>query len=614
MITYICSTIGVNYLYHRKRRKKNEKLTLVNAVFLTIILISSIFTFCFGSYADELDIQSNNWWNLDWMYRKEININHSKISTSLSNFPIVIDIVDIDLAIKAQSDGDDIVFIDENSDKLNHEVESYNSSDGGLITWVNVSSISSSSDTTLFMYYGNPDCENQEDVEGVWDSNFEAIWHLAETNGGPNAWKDSTGNGYDGTDENMNQSDPGTDFNASGRIDGAVQLDGSNDSINTSLYPGNGTRTLEFWANFDTLNGDSMMGCHDHANHRFYAGLRGSNAFFGVGNTASADVPINVSTGNWYYITIIVNESTACYYLNVEEITSFSYSQSGTSTLSLTIGYVNGNEHGFLNGFIDEVRVSYINRSEGWISTCFNNQNDSGSFYYIGNEETQVSEPHPPNEPINPQPEDSSKNITINPTLSVLVIDYDNDTMNVSFYDASDDSLIGIDNNVLNGSRAEVLWSDLQYDTEYEWYAIANDSIYENISDVWSFTTEKDSTLPPTISIIKPEEKRFYFRDKRLFRRLMTKSFIIGYITIEAEANDNKGIKQVEFYVDGKLKHTSTEPINDNKYTWTLNKRTLLFRHRHTITVTAVDTDDNTESDSVKVFIINFPILHPLRP
>ena len=131
---------------------------------------------------------------------------------------------------------------------------------------------------------------------------------------------------------------------------------------------------------------------------------------------------------------------------------------------------------------------------------------------------------------------------------------------------------------------------------------------------MWSFTTEKDPTIPPTISIIKPKEKRFYFRDKQLFRRVITKSFIIGHITIKAEANDNKGIKQVEFYVDGKLKHTSTTPTSIDTYIWTLNERTLFFNHRHTITVTAVDTDDNTESDSVKAFIINFPLLHPLRP
>ena len=716
-------------MHYRKGKKNIGKniLRLSSVVFITAVIISSTFSYSPRSVANyfNVEIQSDNWaytatklpgdwWDLDWLYRKEININHSKVSSDLLSFPVLIDIIDMDLAQKAQTDGDDIVFTDGLGVQLNHEIESYNNSDGHLVVWINVTNLSSSTDTVLYIYYGNPDSNNQENAEGVWDSDFEAVWHLAETVGGTDAWKDSTGNGYNGTDENMAQGDPGTDFNATGKINGAIQLDGTDDGIYTNLYPEDCPRTLGFWINVDSNINDSTVGCHDGASHRFYAGERYNKAFFGVGDSASADVPIDIILGNWYYIVITADGSTARYYLNAVEITNFSYYQSGASAFNFTIGYTNGNNYGFLDGVIDEVRVSYTNRSEGWISTCFNNQNDSDSFYYVGNEEMQVLENHPPNKPINPLPENNSvniginptisvlvtdpdddtmnvsfynasddspigtdfnvpngsraeiqwsnlqyntdydwyaiandsiienrsdtwtfttmlqnnppykpgdplpennsENIGINPTLSVLVTDPDNDTMNVSFYDASDDSLIGTDFNVPNGSRAEVSWSGLQYNTTYSWYAIANDSIIENLSDVWSFTTEHDSTIPPTISIIKPEEKRFYFRNKRLFRRLLPRAFIIGHVTIEAEAYDNEGIKQVEFYVDGDLKHTSTEPKINGIYIWTLNDRTLFFRHRHTISVTAVDTDDNKDSDSKKVFIINFPLLHPLRP
>ena len=99
---------------------------------------------------------------------------------------------------------------------------------------------------------------------------------------------------------------------------------------------------------------------------------------------------------------------------------------------------------------------------------------------------------HPPNEPIDPLPGNNSTNIRINPTMSVFVTDPDNDTMNVSFYNASDDSRIGVVFNVSNGSRAEVIWPGLQHNTTYEWYAIANDSVFENRSDTWTFTTTQN--------------------------------------------------------------------------------------------------------------------------
>jgi len=62
----------------------------------------------------------------DWPYRKEITIDHTKIATNLTNFPVLINFSsDPDLAIKAQEDGDDIVFTsDDGSTKLDHEIES----------------------------------------------------------------------------------------------------------------------------------------------------------------------------------------------------------------------------------------------------------------------------------------------------------------------------------------------------------------------------------------------------------------------------------------------------------------------------------------------------------
>jgi chitodextrinase len=96
---------------------------------------------------------------------------------------------------------------------------------------------------------------------------------------------------------------------------------------------------------------------------------------------------------------------------------------------------------------------------------------------------------HPPDKPTNPFPENNSENISLNTTVSVTVSDPDNDIMNVTFYDDLDQSLIDINYNVLNGSIALGDWLNLNYNTSYSWYAIANDSKSETKSDTWSFTT-----------------------------------------------------------------------------------------------------------------------------
>ncbi len=116
---------------------------------------------------------------------------------------------------------------------------------------------------------------------------------------------------------------------------------------------------------------------------------------------------------------------------------------------------------------------------------------------------------------------------------------------------------------------------------------------------------------PPTVSIIKPEEKGFYIRDLRIFPSMRTR--ILGFITVKVSASDDTGIKQVEFYVDGELRNTSKAAHSCGSYMWFWNDRTWL-QSRHTLKAIAVDLDGSTSEDVCEVTLHNFPFLHPLYP
>ena len=64
------------------------------------------------------------WWNENWNFRKQIFIDHTKVTADLENFPVLIDIIDPDL-IKAKNDGSDIVFTIDHNNTLSHEIEFY---------------------------------------------------------------------------------------------------------------------------------------------------------------------------------------------------------------------------------------------------------------------------------------------------------------------------------------------------------------------------------------------------------------------------------------------------------------------------------------------------------
>ena len=488
-------------IHNRMKYKSFSWFVTILFIFNSIIVINLIFNN--SSAAETLSIypieeinmffdQPGEWWDDGWQYRKKITIDHTEVDANLNDFPLNINLIsDSDLATKAQSDGGDIVFVDDNSNKLNHEIESYDSDDGGLVAWINIPTLSSTTDTTIYMYYGNPDCDNQENVFGVWVSDFEAVWHLSETTGGSGAWKDSTGNGYDGTDVNMNPSDQGTEFDAAGKMNGGIQMDGVDDRITTSLFPSNSPRTIEYWVKYDTLTGDSTIGCHDRANHRFYAGLRGTNAFFGMGNSASASYSLSVSTDNWYHLVVTGDGSNARYYLNGNEMTSFSYSQSGTSSLSFIIGCTNGNNYGYLDGVLDEIRVSYTSRSSDWISTSFNNQNNPESFYEVGEEVTNSNSP-----PIvfNEIPEDGSEGVGLNPILQADIFDGHGDMVYWEVRSSASGTWTTLDDGFLPSGEGTVSTPSVdmdEYFITYWWSVNATDSFGSGdwTNKSFSFTT-----------------------------------------------------------------------------------------------------------------------------
>ena len=107
------------------------------------------------------------WYNPNWNYRKNITINYTKVDAALTNFPVLINVTDSDLATDAQDDGDDILFTaSDGTTKLSHEIElfnqTYNTTHAHLVAWVNVTSLSNTTDTVLYMYYNNSKCGSQQ--------------------------------------------------------------------------------------------------------------------------------------------------------------------------------------------------------------------------------------------------------------------------------------------------------------------------------------------------------------------------------------------------------------------------------------------------------------------
>src|SRR5262249_49667263 len=123
-----------------------------------------------------------------YTYRRTITIDHTKVpNTDQSNFPVLISgtysfLKTVGNGGNVQNaNGYDVIFTLDSTcgTKLNHEVETYNASTGAVNYWVKVPTLSHTSDTTVYLCYGNASIStDQSNKSAVWDANYKGVWHL----------------------------------------------------------------------------------------------------------------------------------------------------------------------------------------------------------------------------------------------------------------------------------------------------------------------------------------------------------------------------------------------------------------------------------------------------
>jgi len=344
------------------------------------------------------------WADTRWKYRKNITIDATKVSGDLINFPVLIELYDSDLQRDAQASGNDIMFADDGGSILNHEIEFftriYNSTHAHLVAWVRVN-LSSSQDTRISMYYGNPTITDQENPTGVWSSNYQAVFHLNDDPTG--TVYDSTINDNDGTSSgNMTSSDQ-----TQGNFDGSIDFDGADDLINIGDVNSNSWSgiTVQAWI-FHDVTGDDRIICKSPttvtSDHIFSLGVfpDGSNDILrvrlgtdGEGGSPGGpqrDSATNFAIGTWHHLAFTWDSTSEKIYLYIDgSQDSNSYFKDGDSIFDLALPVIlanvnTGADNRYFDGKIDEARISNVARSSDWISTEYNNQYDPASFYTKG--------------------------------------------------------------------------------------------------------------------------------------------------------------------------------------------------------------------------------------
>jgi MSHA biogenesis protein MshQ len=323
--------------------------------------------------------------------------------------------------LKDTTNGFDFIFTSDSGGTMTlaYEAKNHNLTTGAAELWVNVPSVSSSVDTTIYLFYGNPSVTtDQSNVSGTWDANFITVYHFDFLSGTNTTMNDSKGNLSFAPGDLMQAGTPGSAGEGTSTPNaiagGAIHLDnffqgGFSTGFKTySGFPtGSNPRTIECWA--------STSGGGSSSDHRIalgwgsvgtgtgwtldlYNNFPTTDLYWGGGMTNNAAFAGRLATGigtGWQHIAVVlpsggttyndnktyINGATAANDINVSGATTIN--STSTGLVLNCFGACSGNWYSanLIDSYLDECRISDIERSGNWLATEYNNISNPFTFW-----------------------------------------------------------------------------------------------------------------------------------------------------------------------------------------------------------------------------------------
>lgn len=356
------------------------------------------------------------WFNASWTYRVPVEINSEHVSSTLSSFPVYVDLADLpsDFHTNVKADGCDIRVVesDETTETAFELVAYASSTDTGELHFL-ADSLSSSATSTFYIYYGNSgaSCYASSTTYGaqnVWTSSYQAVYHLEVLT------DDSTSNTYTLTNSSVT-SDTGQIGNAAdgGTGDSATRLRRTDnagiafdDAVTYSAWiipneepsvSETDTYLYQIWREGDSGGDRYLSTFNDAGTQQIFARWAVSpsgwtnltyNMTIATGTPTKIDVTYAgggaTSGAMKLYVNGILRDNA-----NITTNRAFN-ATNGEGTNAIMLLAAEGTATP-ADGVTDEARFSLAERSADWILSEYTNQASTTDFYYVGAQETDTS-------------------------------------------------------------------------------------------------------------------------------------------------------------------------------------------------------------------------------
>ncbi len=325
-----------------------------------------------------------DWFNLLWQKRIRLALRQGQVPSIQFNFPVLVNFTLFNLIGES---ADELRFTEFDNKQMEYETQKFDIESGELIAWEKIPSISNGDMVNI--YYDNPAATDEQNPAAVWDSNYNAVYHMQN-------------NGNDSTSNAQNLTNFGSALTpVSGKIGGAQEYLGTvNDYSIRNPFSGWPTTemTIEIWIKTTDTNSSGIIsyavGSGSLANHFLFD--TPSNLRIVIDDTAISS-GVSIADGSFHHIVVKWRSADGLLILYVDSIVvltttlkqGFTFTDGGSLVLGQDQDTVGG---GFepetsLDAILDDFRISNNFRSADYITTSFNNQNDPSSFFGTGEDE-----------------------------------------------------------------------------------------------------------------------------------------------------------------------------------------------------------------------------------
>jgi hypothetical protein len=324
-----------------------------------------------------------DWYNTAWPYRVSVLVHHRFVAEEVIDFPLLVTITDPQHPLFAHSsDGKDLVFTTDNGrTKLPHEIEAYDAAAHQLIAWVKVPKLSPTTDTSFYLYYGNPTAPDQGQATEVWSKDYSGVYHF-QTEQAAAPVIDST-KASDHTLYRLTQDQAAT---VPGKIGGALAFNGPRDVVDLDNVSSKPPLTISAWVKPQTQAGTIIAKRDDRTTQwQLFSDTQGhlyvkeDNTGRWPGHQSKGTHQTSLLLNNWQYVAVTIDsEGTPTFYNDgIAEAGSQPRGTFVARTSNASIGArwssYPATDYRFV-GEIDTVRIATVVRSAEWLKTEHANQ------------------------------------------------------------------------------------------------------------------------------------------------------------------------------------------------------------------------------------------------